>query len=496
MASGDSADRLSCLRDELNMEIGSLLGEGHQVVDFLDEGAYGFVTKCYNIESGEMEAVKISKRDSCCLQQIEHEITILREIQNLDPDSCNVIKWNGEFSYKNTICLHFELLDQSLLSLLEKRKQGLLLSDIKAIVFQVATALLHLNSIGIVHADLKPDNIMVVDSSQRPLRVRLIDFGQAFQYNDKPEDTVQVPAYRAPEVFLGLPFSEPIDVWSLGVIAVEMATAACLFPSIDEYDVFNLIVKYHGQPPDHLLDRGAATGNYFSKQSGSEQCWRFKAREEFNKETHADPAEVKSTRLDDLPEVMTDGDLNDRLLFLDLVKKMLQLDPDKRIQPHKILRHPFLIYNSLNSPAVIDIRSNGDTPEVCLQSYQTELPHSESNFSNFSMSSLAAGSEASSGGVQAETSTRSSSYISHLSKWMRDKSLYSFHHTSSEQSSHIQASFKNILCVCGPQTFSDHGSENTAVKTNNILDRLVTGIRKTVHNTISSFSSLCATTEM
>lgn len=46
-------------------------------------------------------------------------------------------------------------------------------------MYQLATALPHLTSVGIIHADLKPDNIMVVDRQQWPIKVKLKDFGLA-----------------------------------------------------------------------------------------------------------------------------------------------------------------------------------------------------------------------------------------------------------------------------------------------------------------------------
>lgn len=47
------------------------------------------------------------------------------------------------------------------------------------VCFQLTTALAHLESAGIIHADIKPENIMVVDRRQLPLKVKLIDFGMA-----------------------------------------------------------------------------------------------------------------------------------------------------------------------------------------------------------------------------------------------------------------------------------------------------------------------------
>ena len=52
------------------------------------------------------------------------------------------------------------------------------------VFLQVTTALLHLEALEIIHSDLKPDNIMIVDRKQQPLKVKLIDFGLAHTVSD------------------------------------------------------------------------------------------------------------------------------------------------------------------------------------------------------------------------------------------------------------------------------------------------------------------------
>uniref|UniRef100_A0A3P9DHF5 Protein kinase domain-containing protein n=1 Tax=Maylandia zebra TaxID=106582 RepID=A0A3P9DHF5_9CICH len=90
---------------------------------------------------------------------------------------------------------------------------------------------------GIVHADLKPVNIMVVNRSESPVRVKLIDFGIACNTSAViPGDCVGTIGYCAPEIMLGTPYDEAIDMWSLGLVAVELATGVPLYPGEDDYD--------------------------------------------------------------------------------------------------------------------------------------------------------------------------------------------------------------------------------------------------------------------
>ena len=66
-----------------------------------------------------------------------------------------------------------------------------------------------LKQLGLIHADLKPENIMMVDPSRHPYRVKVIDFGSASHVSKAvPSTYLQSRYYRAPEIILGLPFNE------------------------------------------------------------------------------------------------------------------------------------------------------------------------------------------------------------------------------------------------------------------------------------------------
>lgn len=141
------------------------------------------------------------------------------------------------FFHNDNICLNFELLDQTLYGYIADREKGLCMSDLRLIIHQLTTALYHLCSVGIVHADLKLDNVMVVDRRKQPLKVKLVDFGLAYVTSGKPGMSVQTIGYRTPEVMLDIPFNEAIDMWSLGVIAAELATGYALYNAEQDYDM-------------------------------------------------------------------------------------------------------------------------------------------------------------------------------------------------------------------------------------------------------------------
>uniref|UniRef100_A0A3Q0SC87 Protein kinase domain-containing protein n=1 Tax=Amphilophus citrinellus TaxID=61819 RepID=A0A3Q0SC87_AMPCI len=206
------------------------------------------------------------------------------------------------------ICLNFELLDQSLFDYIKERKyQGLPISEVRPILHQLTNALSHLTSMGIVHTDLKPGNVMVVDRHRSPIKVKVIDFGLACPVSAVgPGVCVQTLWYRAPEVLLRTSFNQAIDMWSLGLIAAELATGLPLYPGKTEFD----------------------------------------SSEQFQYETGLQPQETRYFRLNSLNALeplmmMRTGHHSGQDLLASLITQMLHLDSNHRITPLEVLRHPF-----------------------------------------------------------------------------------------------------------------------------------------------------------
>uniref|UniRef100_A0A3Q3E0M3 Homeodomain-interacting protein kinase 1-like n=1 Tax=Hippocampus comes TaxID=109280 RepID=A0A3Q3E0M3_HIPCM len=270
----------------------------YSVLDFIGEGCYGKVAVCKSLDTSEMVAIKILKNDPSIKQDTDKELSMLKMIRDMDADSANVVKFFEQFEHEGNICLVFEVLDCDLIYLLEERqRQPLSLDEIRVIAHQLLVALVTLKRVGILHTDIKPDNIMIVNRKEQPLKVKLIDFGNAIPASKiKLGLEIQPVGYRAPEITLGLPYNENIDVWSVGCIMAFLFLPGNLFA-----------VNYH------LLHAGKYTENYFTEDEevGVSQ-YRLMTPEEFE------------------------------AAFLDLLKQMLHLDGHQRISASQALRHPFI----------------------------------------------------------------------------------------------------------------------------------------------------------
>ncbi|XP_073345276.1 uncharacterized protein [Pagrus major] len=255
------------------------------VMDFNGEGAFGKVAQCLNLSTNERVAVKIHTQNE--EHVIQREVYMLEAIRALDPEKNNIVRFVESFRFNGLSFLVFEMLDRSLWDLVKESRTPLRLNEIRPVIHQLLVAFDALKGISVIHTDLKPDNIMLVNNKDRPYRVKLIDFGLAIPANLlKTGNTVQPCGYRAPEAILGLPLSEAIDMWGVGCIMAFLCFGQHLFPVDCLYHCMTTMVQMLGQPEDHLVSAGIKSLQYFSKEEDSSSPgWRLKSPEEFKKTT-------------------------------------------------------------------------------------------------------------------------------------------------------------------------------------------------------------------
>ncbi len=122
-----------------------------------------------------------------------------------------------------------ELVDGEPMSRRLRNKERLPLRMACEVILQMADALHYIHSEGIVHGDIKPDNILLRRAGRSELRrwnVCLLDFGLArsHQATNDDEHIEGTPAYMAPEIICGEPLREAADIYSLGILAYQLVT--------------------------------------------------------------------------------------------------------------------------------------------------------------------------------------------------------------------------------------------------------------------------------
>uniref|UniRef100_A0A1I7TMY1 Dual specificity tyrosine-phosphorylation-regulated kinase mbk-1 n=1 Tax=Caenorhabditis tropicalis TaxID=1561998 RepID=A0A1I7TMY1_9PELO len=314
------------------------------------KGSFGQVTKAYDTLNKEEVAIKIIKNKKTFFDQAQIEIHLLELTNAHDKDNkYNIVTLKGHFVHRAHLCLVFELLSYNLYDLLKNTSfRGVSLNLARKFAQQLGKTLLFLSSpeLSIIHCDLKPENVLLVNAKRSQIRV--IDFGSSCQTGHRIYQYIQSRFYRSPEVLLGIAYDTKIDMWSLGCILVEMHTGEPLFAGSSEVDQMMKIVEVLGMPPKEMLDIGTKTHKYFDKtEDGIYYC--KKTRDGY-RHTYKAPG---ARKLHEILGVTSGGpggrrlgepghSVEDYSKFKDLIKRMLQFDPKLRISPYYVVRHPFL----------------------------------------------------------------------------------------------------------------------------------------------------------
>ncbi|XP_001370335.1 dual specificity protein kinase CLK1 isoform X1 [Monodelphis domestica] len=323
---------------------GDVLSARYEIVDTLGEGAFGKVVECIDHKAGgKRVAVKIVKNVDRYSEAAHSEIQVLEHINSTDPNSTfrcvQMLEW---FEHLGHVCIVFELLGLSTYDFIKENSfLPFGMDHIRKMAYQICKSVNFLHSNKLTHTDLKPENILFVQSDyteeynpkmrrdERTVKnpdIKVVDFGSA-TYDDEHHSTlVSTRHYRAPEVILALGWAQPCDVWSIGCILIEYYLGFTIFPTHDSKEHLAMMERILGPLPKHMIQK-TRVQKYFRHY-------------QLDWDEHSSAGRYVSRRCKPLKEFMHSQDADHELLF-DLIQKMLEYDPSKRITLTEALKHPF-----------------------------------------------------------------------------------------------------------------------------------------------------------
>lgn len=139
--------------------------------------------------------------------------------------------------------------------------------------------------------------------------------------------------YRAPEIVLGLPYTEAVDMWSFGCIMAELATGKPLLPAYDENELVEFYRLIFGEIPRHMIDEARKKKQFFDKNGKMIRSKKSRLRR----------VKAHSLKLEQALHGEDDQE------FINFIEGCLQLDPAKRMSPQDALQHPFIKRSQLRS---------------------------------------------------------------------------------------------------------------------------------------------------
>ncbi len=179
-------------------------------------------------------AIKILNKSKLSAEELmlaKREIEILKLCQHP-----NIIRLLDVFENPDHLYIVLELLHGGdLYEYLNKRHFNILEHRARNIVHALATALYYIHSYGIVHRDIKLDNVLMVDESDDS-EVKLVDFGlsKIIGPGEYCHDPFGTYGYAAPEVLEQKPYDSAVDIWSLGVVLYALLAGATPFDDVSE----------------------------------------------------------------------------------------------------------------------------------------------------------------------------------------------------------------------------------------------------------------------
>ena len=203
-------------------------------------------------------------------------------------------------------------------------------STIATFATQLLTGIEFVHASGMVHCDIKPDNVCLLSASKR--LIKIIDFGSAVCRYDTLNSYVQSRWYRAPEVMLGLPWDAKIDIWSLGCLLAELILGYPLFQGNGVAAVLASQDAVLGAHPRWLLEQAAPElASMFFQDNG-----HIYAVDPPNQPPGSYELRPKKSSLGEML-----GSSDDKLLSF--LSSLLMYDPAKRPSAKEALQHPFIV---------------------------------------------------------------------------------------------------------------------------------------------------------
>lgn len=232
------------------LQMQTVLKDRFRIEEILGQGGQGIVYKALDLKLERHVAIKSSKRLSN-IQESE-KLQLLEEAKRIASlKHPGIVTVFDILEFQDTFLLVSEFVEGGDLGKALARNHLSFIQKLN-ILKDVANALDYAHSVGIIHYDLKPSNILL-DSN---LKAKVCDFGISLRnHTTSGQEPLGSLAYASPEQIQGAPLDSSTDIWSLGVVAFQTITGKLPFGNPDSTDFINKVLHQSAPPPSKTCNQ-------------------------------------------------------------------------------------------------------------------------------------------------------------------------------------------------------------------------------------------------
>ncbi len=260
--------------------------EGRYRVDHsLGEGGFSLVYAAWDLHTSTWVALKVLKPDdgsryrAATSARFVREVTVVRNLRS--PHTVRLLD-HGETA-DGLLFVAFEYLaGRDLREILEERGR-LNADDVVAVMGQLLESLREAHELGVIHRDLKPENIRVSEAKNGRLVAKLLDFGIARPTVDtapsitKSNELVGTPRYMSPEQLLSRPLDPSSDIYSLGIVVLELLAGSDALQGGSVADQLQRLVADHVFALPGLEHSGAGLLQIVTRMTARQAADRYQS---------------------------------------------------------------------------------------------------------------------------------------------------------------------------------------------------------------------------